>query len=296
MKKKKQGAPSVIRIKKAGWIYIALCIFMGVGAVNTANNLVYIIVALMLGFMAVSGFFGVADMNRLRVEISLPDEIYAGRVCPVNVRLVNERRFLPAFLIRIHVRGQELLFPFTDTGGETVKFAETVFGSRGRHSIGGMYVSTVFPFNFFVRYKDLSNSADVIVFPAPVPCSSGFSDSKSGGQGERETDRKGFDSELMSIRNYSAGDSMRMIHWKATARTGSLKVKEVAALGAEPVIIDPDKFGGGTEQRLSCAVWLINSLMDKGAPVGLKTAEKLYPPDVTTPHRLKMLRELALYD
>ncbi|MCD8567854.1 MAG: DUF58 domain-containing protein [Geovibrio sp.] len=296
MKKKKQGAPSVIRIKKAGWIYIALCIFMGVGAVNTANNLVYIIVALMLGFMAVSGFFGVADMNRLRVEVGLPDEIYAGRVCPVSVRLVNERRFLPAFLIRVHVQDREIFFPFTDTGGQSVKFAEIIFPARGRHILSGMYVSTVFPFNFFTRYKDLTDSADVVVFPSLLPCISAYSGAKSGGQGENATDKKGFESELMSIRSYTAGDSMRMIHWKATARTGNLKVKEMTSLGAEPVIIEPEKLNGGTEQRLSCAAWLISSLMEKGAPVGLKTREKFFPPDVTPAHRLEMLRELALYD
>lgn len=296
MRKTKEGAPAVIRIKKAGWIYIALCIFMGVGAVNTANNLVYIIVAIMLGFMAVSGFFGVADMNRLRVEIGLPDEIYAGRVCPVSVRLVNGRRFLPAFLIRVHINSQEVLFPFTDTGGESIKFAEIVFAVRGRHTIRNVYVSTVFPFNFFIRYKDLEDTKDVIVFPAPLQCMSVYSDSRAGGQGEKDTNMKGFDSELMSIRGYTPGDSMRMIHWKATARTGSLKVKEMAALGAEPVIIEPDKLSGDLEKRLSCAAWLINSLMEKGAPVGLRTPERLYSPDVTLPHRLDMLKELALHD
>ena len=62
-KKQKKGAPTIVRIKKAGWIYIALCIFMGIGAINTANNLVYIIVALMLGFMAVSGFLTRSSTN-----------------------------------------------------------------------------------------------------------------------------------------------------------------------------------------------------------------------------------------
>jgi hypothetical protein len=79
MKKEVKGAPTVIRIKKAGWIYIALCIFMGVGAVNTANNLVYIIVALMLAFMAVSGIFGAADIKHMEVSFGFPDEIFAGR-------------------------------------------------------------------------------------------------------------------------------------------------------------------------------------------------------------------------
>lgn len=294
MKKALKGAPHVIKIKKAGWIYIALCIFMGVGAVNTANNLVYIIVAIMLGFMAVSGFFGAADMNRLRVEVGLPDEIYAGRIFPVSVRLVNGRCFLPAFLIRVHINGSDVLFPFTDAGKESVRFAELKLDKRGRAVLGGLYVSTVFPFNFFIRYKDLKDSFDVTVFPAPVPC--GAVNAGSEGSGGENRASKGLESELVSIRSYAAGDSMRLVHWKATARTGSLKVKELAPAGAEPVIIEPDRLEGDMEQRLSCAVWLVRELMSKGSPVGLRTAKVFYEPDTSDAHRLVMLRELALYD
>lgn len=44
-------------VPKAGFFYILLTIFLGVAAVNTANNLIYLVVSALLGFMGISGFF-----------------------------------------------------------------------------------------------------------------------------------------------------------------------------------------------------------------------------------------------
>jgi len=48
----------VIKINKAGYIYILLTILVGFSAVNTANNLVYIIASALLSYMLVSGISG----------------------------------------------------------------------------------------------------------------------------------------------------------------------------------------------------------------------------------------------
>jgi uncharacterized protein (DUF58 family) len=44
------------------------------------------------------------------------------------------------------------------------------------------------------------------------------------------------------------------------------------------------------------AAHLINRLYRAGRPVGLKIADTLIPPAHSRPHRLRLLRELALYD
>ena len=69
----------MIKITKAGYFYISLTIILGFSAVNTANNLVYIIAAAMLSFMAVSGFFGRSNLRGISVAIDVPEEIYARR-------------------------------------------------------------------------------------------------------------------------------------------------------------------------------------------------------------------------
>ncbi|WP_022850563.1 DUF58 domain-containing protein [Limisalsivibrio acetivorans] len=296
---KKPGAPGVIRIKKAGWIYITLTIIMGFGAVNTANNLVYIIVAIMLGFMGVSGFFGVNNLKELEIELIFPDEVYAGRSTPVEVRLKNNRKFLPVFLIRIHVNDQNVLFPFVETGASDSRFMELNFERRGEVKLHDVWISSVFPFNFFIRFKNFDDDSkpSALVFPAPVSCPvPADARWKREEKGETDSETRGFDSELLSIRDYISGDPLRYIHWKATARTGVVKVKELSALTVPPVIIDFSSIMGDLEHKLSCAVWIINGLSAKGTPVGLRMPSKTFPPVSGRTHRLSMLKELALYD
>ncbi len=87
----------MIKITKAGWIYIGLTIFLGVAAVNTGNNLVYLIVSAMLSFMGISGFFGRKNIDKLQIEPEFPEEIYAGVETPVRIVIKNQKRFLPSF-------------------------------------------------------------------------------------------------------------------------------------------------------------------------------------------------------
>ncbi|NIQ94316.1 MAG: hypothetical protein GWN87_08975, partial [Desulfuromonadales bacterium] len=55
-----------------------LTLLLGFAAVNTGNNLLYLMVSALLGFMAVSGLIGRYNLARLRVEFAAPPEIYAG--------------------------------------------------------------------------------------------------------------------------------------------------------------------------------------------------------------------------
>ena len=95
---------------------------------------------------------------------------------------------------------------------------------------------------------------------------------------------------------HSPRKSLRRIHWRLSARYDTLKVKQFAAGGAEPVVIDPARLPGDTETRLGMATDLVNRLHRGGRPVGLKLGDRLIPPSHGRSHRLRLLRELALHD
>jgi uncharacterized protein (DUF58 family) len=282
-----------VKIKTVGWIFILLCILMGLGAVNTANNLIYIIVAFMLGIIAVSGIFGALNLKNLSLEVGFPKEIYAGSSFPVSIKLINGRRFFPVFLVRVYIDEQQVLFPFINSADASTKFIELQLDKRGNAVLENIYVSTVFPFNFLRRCKNLKDKFNFVVFPAPI--SDGLYYVKNGSLNDGHS-AKGLESELVSVRSYYTGDSMRLIHWKATARTDSLKVKELEYTGSEPVLIEIENLGGELESKLSHATWLIKHFIAKGIPVGLSTAKVYIAPDNSESHKLEMLEELALYD
>ena len=287
----------MIKITKAGYLYITLTIVLGFAAVNTANNLVYIIASALLSFMAVSGFFGKGNLNGIRVQIDLPEEIYARRPVPIRVTLVNRRRFLPAFLIQIHIGETKLLFPFVDTQQQASRFAQWAFPQRGEHVFSTVSISSVFPFNFFIRYKHIAAACQCIVFPEPQRCALlEETDRHQLHTGNHSSRHHGQEDDLIAVRNYIDGDPLKHINWKATARTDQLKTKQFAGPLCQPVILDFASLSGtDLESKLSCVTYTINRLIKSSTPVGLRLQQQFFPPGVSRSHKFRMLRELALY-
>ncbi|NTU43791.1 MAG: DUF58 domain-containing protein, partial [Nitrospirales bacterium] len=290
-------SPGLIKITRAGWIYIALTILLGVSAINTGNNLVYLIVSAMLGFMGISGFFGRRNIERVELSLSLPSEIYANRPFPLYVTVRNRKGIFPAFLIRVRVEGMEVLFPFIEKKGEEVRSVQVTCRQRGWHRPGALFISSVFPFNFFTRYRRLDMVEEAIVFPEPKKCDlSAVSGKERELKGEKVTGRQGSEADIHSIREYIQGDSFRHIHWKAFAKTGELKTRELSALSRQPVVIEMENLPiRDLELKVSCVTYTVLTLLRSGVAVGLSFDGKRIMPDITEAHRLRLLRELALY-
>jgi len=274
-----------------------LTILLGVSAVNTGNNLMYLIVAALLGFMGISGFFGKNNLQKISVVIEFPQEIFANKDFPVKITLKNKKRLLPVFLLRLHVAEQSVLFPFADVKSETVKYMETAFSKRGQHIIKDIYISSVFPFNFFTRFKGLDNAFDCVVFPELKKCDLITLYEKGRRlKGEKASDKTGFESDIVSIREYVYGDPLKYINWKATAKTGALKTKELSSLLHQPITIDFDKvIIKDLEEKISCISYSIIQILKKNMPIGLRINDRLYEPGTSHGHKINMLKELALY-
>lgn len=247
--------------------------------------------------MAVSGFFGRHNLSRIEVSVELPPEVYAQRPFPCRVSMKNGRKFFPAFLLRVEVEGQSVLFPFVETGADAARNLTLVCEQRGRHMLGDVYLASVFPFNFFIRYRKLKISSEWLVFPEPRKC--GFVNSyerRLKAKGESSVNARGFEGDFLTIRDYLAGDPMKYISWKATARTGELKTRELSALTSRPVIIDLETLPiRNTEEKVSCVTYIILQLLNGNVPVGLKAGTRVFNPGLSTSHKLDMLGELALY-
>jgi uncharacterized protein (DUF58 family) len=256
------------------------------------------IVSALLAFMSISGIFGKNNLSKVALHIDFPQEIYAGNKFPVKVTIRNERRFLPAFLIRLKTDIFETLFPFTDTRGETTKYVNISLPKRGLYRLKGSAISSVFPFNFFTRFRRLEGDIDVVVFPGLQHCELyALYEKNKKIKGEKASDKIGFESDIVSIREYVHGDPLKYIHWKATAKTGKLKTKELSTLTYQPIVIDFEKVAiRDMEEKISCIAYSIVQLLKKNIPIGLKINNKLYEPGTSYSHKISMLKELALYN
>jgi uncharacterized protein (DUF58 family) len=80
---------------------------------------------------------------------------------------------------------------------------------------------------------------------------------------------------VRGARSYVVGDPLRLVHWPATARAGSLMVRELEAPGRAPLIIVVDLGGPSDEAELTAgrAAGLALAALRAGVPVTLGTGE-----------------------
>ena len=287
----------MIDINKAGYIYIALTILIGFSAVNTGNNLVYIVTSALLSYMLVSGVFGKRNIYGIEVAMEYPDEIFAGSSSPVVARVHNKRKLLPAFLIRVSLFDQEALFPFIGAGATVSHCFSLSVAARGRYRVPDIRISSVFPFNFFTRYKTLHSNTEIVVYPRPEKCRVDHLAARQiRSRGESPSNSAGYDSDLLSIRNYVTGDPPKYISWKSTAKTGQLKTKELSSIQLDNVMIDFDRMDkGNLEHALSCVTYTVLTLLRSRIPVGLTIEGDTLGPDLSAAHKERMLTRMALH-
>lgn len=247
--------------------------------------------------MIISGYLSRVNFSKIRLEIEVPDEIYANSEFVIKVKLINQRRFAPAFLIRVKLLGKEILFPLVQRNSSEISHLSFQFAQRGKFSIEQILLCSVFPFNFFIKGCKIKKEIEFIVFPQMKKCAySSYLEQDKKLTGDRNTMRHGFDSEPIFIRDYVEGDPLKYIHWKATAKTGKLKTKELSSQSLKPVIIDFESFRlKDTEEKISCIAHIINTSLKRGIPVGLRINGEFYKEGISRQHKINMLRALALY-
>jgi len=279
-------------------MYIILTLLLGIAAVNTGNNLIYLIVAALLSFLIVSGLFGRHNLKSLRGAYRIPDEIYAGSQCPLFFHLHNDRKRNPAFLLNVFSHDKKKFLPFIPPQGAASAMVNWRCEKRGIQPLPDTYIASPYPFNFFIRYKAIHDAATVIIFPQPRP-GEFPKESKFRGETQGDNDARimGGEGEIISVRDYQAGDSLRFINWKASARTGRLKSKDLGMSVVEPLMLDFDLIPGrDDEKKLSYLSYLIKNTIREMRPVGLKLGGTVYNPGQTREHKLQLLKALALYE
>jgi uncharacterized protein (DUF58 family) len=116
-------------------------------------------------------------------------------------------------------------FPFLATGQELCADLEMSFPARGRYQEKNFGLATRFPFAFLMKTRRINLAREIIVYPVVEPTEQ-FLDVLPMVTGEFETFVRGRGYDLYRIREYMPEDSARHVDWKATARTGALKVRE----------------------------------------------------------------------
>jgi uncharacterized protein (DUF58 family) len=285
-----------------GWWSLFAAVGLGVAAVNTGNNLLYLLSSMLLALVVVSGILSEAVIRRLRLAPALPDEILAGHPVLIGATVQSLKRWVPSYSItlEVHEGGRVLRYiyiPRIPAGDARLVTWEATLPRRGRHRLGGLRITTRFPFGIFLKAGQVTMQDEVLVYPALAPISAQRLRDLGGG-GAVHTRRRGRGSDLHDLRDYRAGDDPRLIHWKSSAKTGSLTVRELEAettLDTRIMLVgagDPARVEAGIAEAASLAVHLLRA----GAQVEVAGAGLHVPLGRGPGQRRAVLTALALWE
>jgi uncharacterized protein (DUF58 family) len=258
-------------VTRVGIIYVVIVLLIGVAALNTGNNLLYIIVAAMLAAILVSGVASAVVLRDLELGVHLPEHVFAKRAAVGHIVLRNPRRWLPSFSVSVvslmrrkaathwfrapasfafPSRGRldrrwirpldrsqraaesvanifegSAFFPYIPAGCELKAEVELRFDRRGTYQQQDFGLATRFPFAFLTKTRRVPLAREIMVYPSVEPTDD-FFEVLPIITGELESFARGRGYDLYRIREYMPEDSARHVDWKATAKSGSLKVRE----------------------------------------------------------------------
>lgn len=224
------------KISREGWIYIAGVLLVAFAALNTGNNLLFLILASLIAVILMSGILSTVTLSGVKVSLELPEHIFAGQTVRASVELENEKLTLPSFSLRVEAikpKGEPqnailetpVFFPYVPKQDRMRQSVPMTFPRRGLYRQDAFRIVTRFPFGFLQKARRVDLKAEALVYPSIEPTSE-LIDILPGIQGALETTAKGRGQDLYALRGYTANDSVRHVHWKASARSGSLMVRE----------------------------------------------------------------------
>jgi uncharacterized protein (DUF58 family) len=290
-----------IRPTREGWWVLLAAVGLGFAAINTGNNLLYLLLSMLLGLIVVSGVLSEQVIRGLRLSLVRPEEVVASRAALFGAMLVNGKRWVSSYSITIEIlragRSPRLVYvPRLAPGEECLFTWEETLPRRGRQRLAGLRVTTLFPFGLFLKAGQIVLDTEVIVYPAIAPVPGRILQVTGAGA---TTDRRlGRGSDLYDLREYRWGDDPRLIHWRSSAKTGSLTVRELEAETTRDarIVLEPIGGGGRLEPGLSEAASLARHLIRSGASVGLSGPGVQVSIGSGRAHERTILTALALYE
>lgn len=107
-------------VTREGIVYLVLTLIIGIAALNTGNNLLFLVVAAMLAAVLVSGVASAVNLKGVELDLSLPAHVFAGQSVAARVMLRVRRHLMPLF-------SASIVPPKPERGGKRWKLRRTMF-------------------------------------------------------------------------------------------------------------------------------------------------------------------------
>ncbi len=225
------------KLTGAGWVFILYTIGVGAGAINTGNNLLYLVFGVFLGLMLASGFLSDLSLWAVDVSYTLPHAAAAGEPMSILLAVENTKRRVPSISVIVTIEGKlrgkivrlRRYVPYIAARGLVQTRFEWSPPERGQFELHQVRLSTRYPFGLLEKWwrlrMEYHGEERVFVTPNIFPVNiAQLPIRSSGNEREDETRMRGESATLLGLRSYAHGDNPRRIHWRATAKRAPTSV------------------------------------------------------------------------
>jgi uncharacterized protein (DUF58 family) len=256
-----------------GVLLIVVSLGIGTAAYNTANNILFITLSLLLSCLVLSGVLSWLNLRDVAWRLHYAGPWRAGQTQSVALELRNGKTLIPTYGLWFDLAAgpqqeRRHLESRLDPGAATRLEWPVKAPHRGRLHVRLGSVGSLFPFGFLRKALASDLGAEVLVWPATVEYrrsaeGSAWRTVRSQGQ----VNRAGQGGDLMALRGYAPGDAPRLVHWKASARLRHLMVRQFSAEGME---------GFTLRMHSDAAVWTRPEQFELAVSLAATLAEDLF--------------------
>ncbi len=227
-------------------IVLAALLFLFAGLYFRNGPMLFVAGALLF-LLSVSWSFGSETARRLACHRNAHPRAFEGEHVDVHLALANHGGF-PLLGVDVIDRfeAQDLLpkeieVPVDVRPHHTVELAYTglCLRHRGEYALGPVAVGFYDPLGLFYRSRHFPGQDVFTVLPKPLPLArlgmEGLSTLLAAANPDQQT--RGESLKFYGVREYRAGDSLRHVHWKASARLGRLVVRQFEASVSSQITI-----------------------------------------------------------
>jgi len=278
-------------------------VLVGFAAMNTGNNLLYLLFGSMIGFIMVSSWLSEQAIRDLRIERRFSRAVTVGHDFRLTYEVTNRKRLLPSLAVEIVEEGlpDRAFVAHVPPGASVVARSVNSFVRRGIYPLGTVTLSTAFPFGLFRKERDLEIPGEVVVWPRSdrsvrEPRVGGGRLRRAGLSARGTAGSRG---EYRSLRDYRPGDDPKDIHWRSTARLRQPVIREYERDGAETRWICLDTRGEPTdaaEVAVEVAASLAAGAVAGHHPFALVAGDAVLEPGEGSAHLERALDLLARVD
>lgn len=276
-------------------MYLVVTVGVGLAALNTGNNLLYLVLGFLLSLIVASGVLSERVLKYVSVRRLLPEGAYAGE--PFAMRYEVTRSQGVAFALSLseaNLQGSAFV-AVVHAKQPQVARANLTAGARGPLQLTEVRVTTEFPLGLFAKTRAFELPELLLVYPrrgmscaeppelAGAPAGDGGNPRRRDGTGD-----------LLGLRELQSGEDSRRVHWLKSAAAGKLlRVEREREERRQFVLEVHGPSGAALDQRCEEVAAQSQRLLAKGHEVGLTTDTSRIRPGSGPGQQRRLLAALA---